>query len=56
MAQSPKIDAAVPKVTPKMAQRVYDHFHPPGTRPGEETPVASVAITSARVGPAETED
>jgi excinuclease ABC subunit C len=24
--------AAVPKVTPKMAQRIYDHFHaPPGT-------------------------
>ena len=20
--------AAVPKVTPKMAQRIYDHFHP----------------------------
>ena len=21
--------AAVPKVTPKLAQRIYDHFHPP---------------------------
>jgi excinuclease ABC subunit C len=27
--------AAVPKVTPKLAQRIYDHFHPPdaGNRP-----------------------
>src|SRR5262249_28714601 len=25
--------AAVPKVTPKLAQRIFDHFHPP-----EETP------------------
>jgi ERCC4-type nuclease len=23
--------AAVPKVTPKMAQRIYDHFHVEGT-------------------------
>jgi hypothetical protein len=21
--------AAVPKVTPRMAQRIYEHFHPP---------------------------
>jgi excinuclease ABC subunit C len=25
--------AAVPKVTPKMAQRIYDHFHPAGEAP-----------------------
>ncbi len=26
--------AAVPKVTPKLAQRIYDHFHPPEPQPG----------------------
>jgi hypothetical protein len=31
--------AAVPKVTPKLAQRIFDHFHPaesaePGRAPG----------------------
>ena len=30
--------AAVPKVTPKLAQRIYEHFHAPGT--GQETPPA----------------
>jgi excinuclease ABC subunit C len=30
--------AAVPKVTPKMAQRIYDHFHPaPATEPAAGT-------------------
>jgi excinuclease ABC subunit C len=48
--------AAVPKVTPKMAQKIYDHFHPGGARPGEETPVVSVAITRAPMGPGEDED
>jgi excinuclease ABC subunit C len=28
--------ASVPKVTPKLAQRLYDHFHPEGR--GEESP------------------
>jgi excinuclease ABC subunit C len=29
--------AAVPKVTPKMAQRIYDHFHPaPGVEPDSD--------------------
>ncbi len=27
--------AAVPKVTPKLAQRIFDHFHPPVTEPPE---------------------
>jgi hypothetical protein len=26
--------AAVPKVTPKLAQRIYDHFHAPVTGAG----------------------
>ena len=26
--------AAVPRVTPKMAQRIHDHFHPPGLAVG----------------------
>src|SRR5262249_30539201 len=33
--------AAVPKVTPKMAQKIYDHFHPPSAASGpsrEPTP------------------
>jgi hypothetical protein len=31
--------AAVPKVTPKLAQKVYDYFHPPATvAPGEPDP------------------
>jgi excinuclease ABC subunit C len=25
--------AAVPKVTPKLAQKIYDHFHAPGAVP-----------------------
>jgi len=29
--------AAVPKVTPKMAQRIYEHFHPPTATEAEST-------------------
>ena len=30
--------AAVPKVTPKLAQRIYDHFHPPAAAPEPTAP------------------
>jgi excinuclease ABC subunit C len=30
--------AAVPKVTPKLAQRIYDHFHPPTASPEPPPP------------------
>jgi excinuclease ABC subunit C len=30
--------AAVPKVTPKLAQRIHDFFHPPGPEAGEGSP------------------
>jgi excinuclease ABC subunit C len=36
--------AAVPKVTPKMAQRIYEHFH----AAGEEPPAAVVGYTEQR--------
>jgi excinuclease ABC subunit C len=48
--------AAVPKVTPKMAQRIYDHFHPAGARPGEDTSVVSVRVTPAPTVPVEEDD
>jgi excinuclease ABC subunit C len=32
--------AAVPKVTPRLAERIHDHFHPPGGAPAGE-PVAA---------------
>lgn len=35
--------AAVPKVTPKLAQRIYDFFHPPAEAPEETVPVTSTA-------------
>jgi excinuclease ABC subunit C len=34
--------AAVPKVTPKMAQKIYDHFHPPSAAP-EPSPTEPTA-------------
>ena len=37
--------AAVPKVTPKLAQRIYDHFHP---RAAEEPPPAVTRFDSER--------
>ncbi|HXG04031.1 MAG TPA: excinuclease ABC subunit UvrC [Candidatus Binatia bacterium] len=43
--------AAVPKVTPKLAQRIYDHFHPPGegARPaGDREPADPVGDFSGR--------
>jgi excinuclease ABC subunit C len=48
--------AAVPKVTPRMAQKIYDHFHPPGPGGAEETPVVSVTVTGGDPTPAEAED
>jgi excinuclease ABC subunit C len=32
--------AAVPKVTPKLAQRIYDHFHPPAAPAPSTEPAA----------------
>ena len=43
--------AAVPKVTPKLAQRIYDHFHPPGggaRSGGDREPVDTVGDFSGR--------
>jgi ERCC4-type nuclease len=37
--------AAVPKVTPKLAQRIYEHFHPPTT---EEPSTAGVRLDNER--------
>lgn len=34
--------AAVPRVTPRLAQRIYDHFHPPGTGEGDREPDPAV--------------
>ena len=35
--------AAVPRVTPKLAQRIYDFFHPAGEAPEEAIPMTSTA-------------
>jgi len=32
--------AATPKVTPKMAQRIYDYFHPSAAEPASDGPTA----------------
>ena len=45
--------AAVPKVTPRMAQKIYDHFHPPGRSSVDDTPVVSVTATGVRETPAD---
>jgi len=45
--------AAVPKVTPKMAQKIYDHFPPPGRTGAEETPVVTVTTLGADEVPGE---
>jgi excinuclease ABC subunit C len=45
--------AAVPKVTPRMAQKIYDHFHPPGRSGVDDTPVVSVTATGVRETPAD---
>jgi len=43
--------AAVPKVTPKLAQRIYEHFHPPAP---EEPSAAGAGLDNER-GPAQGE-
>jgi excinuclease ABC subunit C len=40
--------AAVPKVTPKLAQRIHDFFHP--ATPGEATPAAASQPAPEGVG------
>jgi excinuclease ABC subunit C len=41
--------AAVPKVTPKLAQRIYDYFHPPGSSPAaDREPAGAVGDFSGR--------
>ena len=45
--------AAVPKVTPRMAQKIYDHFHPPGRSGVDDTPVVSVTATGVGETPAD---
>jgi len=36
-----------------MAQKIYDHFHPPGRSGVDDTPVVSVTATGVRETPAD---
>jgi ERCC4-type nuclease len=42
--------AAVPKVTPKLAQRIFDHFHPPAGEPRSTTDCYNAESLPAQEG------